>query len=127
MLATLAPGLGELLGSDDPALRRLAPPAYVEDPRADADYQELMAEDLLAAHRGHLEVLAETAEATSLDDEQLLAWMRAVNALRLVLGTRLDVSEDPLDVDADDPDAPAWALYGYLGWLLEHLIAAQSD
>jgi hypothetical protein len=123
----LAPQLGALLGGDDPALRRLTPPAYLDDPQADEDYQALMANDLLAAHRGHLEILAETAQATELDEEQLLAWMRAVNALRLVLGTRLDVSEDQLDIDADDSEARAYALYGYLGWLLEHLVAALAE
>jgi hypothetical protein len=39
----------------------------------------------------------------------------------------LDVSEDdqPFDYDPDDPDAANMALYGYLGVLLEEIVAAQ--
>jgi hypothetical protein len=55
--------------------------------------------------------------------------MGAINDLRLVLGTRLDVSED-MDLDAladDDPLTPAFALYGYLGWLQEQIVAALAN
>ena len=41
-----------------------------------------------------------------------------------MLGTRLDVSEDDLDVDPDDPDAPAHAVYHYLGMLLGEVVDA---
>jgi hypothetical protein len=55
--------------------------------------------------------------------------MHAVNALRLVLGTMLDVKEDdqPFAIDPDDPDAATMALYGYLGVLLEEIVEAQLD
>ena len=47
------------------------------------------------------------------------------NDLRLVLGTRLDVSEDDDPwVDPDDPDAGALIAYGYLGELLEASVRA---
>jgi hypothetical protein len=54
--------------------------------------------------------------------------MTAVNQLRLVLGTRLDVREDadPV-VDPDDPAAPLAEIYAYLGVLLESLIAALEE
>ena len=51
-------------------------------------------------------------------------WLTALNDLRLVLGTRLDVSEDDDDVDPDDPDAPAHAVYHYLGLLLGEVVDA---
>ncbi|CAN5651014.1 hypothetical protein BH20ACT2_BH20ACT2_02940 [soil metagenome] len=128
LLGELAPQLEELLGGDDPSLRRLSPPAYLDDAEADAEFRSLLGDDLLIARRAQLQVLAETADADVLDEEQLLAWMGAVNALRLVLGTRLDVSEDgDAAIDPDDPNAPALALYGYLGWLLEHLVGAAAD
>ena len=41
-----------------------------------------------------------------------------------MLGTRLDVSEDDHDVDPDDPDAPAHAVYHYLGMLLGEVVDA---
>jgi hypothetical protein len=43
-----------------------------------------------------------------------------------VIGTRLDVSEDIPEVPPDDPDAAAYAVYDYLGWLLEHAVGARS-
>ena len=55
--------------------------------------------------------------------------MQSVNALRLVLGTRLDVSEDDdgsEDLPEDHPDAPVWAMYHYLTFLLDRIITAQS-
>jgi hypothetical protein len=30
------------------------------------------------------------------------------------------------EIDHDDPDLPAWALYEFLGWLLEMVIQALS-
>jgi hypothetical protein len=72
-----------------------------------------------------IDVMESTIDATSLDEEQLTAWMGAINDLRLVLGTRLDVSED--DEPPPDPGDPAAALheiYHYLGVLLEAVIDA---
>ncbi|CAN5838856.1 hypothetical protein BH24ACT3_BH24ACT3_02240 [soil metagenome] len=132
LLRTLADQLSNLLGSDDPSLRRLSPPAYLDDAEADAEFQRLMGEDLETSRRAQLTLLAESAEATELDEEQVLAWMGAVNGLRLVLGTRLDVSEefdeDSLRrLDPDDPETAALAVYHYLGWLLEHLVRAVGE
>ena len=44
-----------------------------------------------------------------------------------MLGTRLDVGEELLDIDADDPDAPAYAVYEYLGFLLSEVVDALSE
>ena len=42
--------------------------------------------------------------------------------------TRLDVQEDTFaeELDQNDPRAPALAVYGYLSWLQEQLVAALS-
>ncbi|MDQ1395852.1 MAG: hypothetical protein QOG64_1111 [Acidimicrobiaceae bacterium] len=120
--------LQELLATDDPSLRRLFPPAYLDDEEKEAEYQGLMREDLLARHQAALAILAETIDADEVDEEQLTAWMAALNELRLVLGTRLDVTEDFEDgLDPDDPLAPAFGLYIYLGWLQEQVVAALAN
>ena len=126
LLRSLPGQLAELLGSDDPGLNRLFPTAYTHDPERNAEYHRLMRDDLLERHRGALAVMTETIDAQDLDEEQLLSWMRAVNQMRLVLGTRLDVTEDMYDagVDPGDPRAPAFALYSYLGFLQEHIVQA---
>ena len=50
--------------------------------------------------------LEASLEADELTEAELVGWMNAINSLRLVLGTRLDVSEDddPRRVADDDPD-----------------------
>jgi hypothetical protein len=90
-----------------PAVRRLFPPAYEKDEEREIEYQELMRDELLERRLEHLDVLEETADAAELDDEQIEAWMAAINEIRLVLGTELDITEDedPLDAAADAPDA----------------------
>jgi hypothetical protein len=54
--------------------------------------------------------------------------MLTVNSLRLVLGTLLDVTEDDAEpeLDEDDPVSAQWNLYGWLGWLLEWIVEAQT-
>jgi len=110
---------------DDPSLRRLFPPAY-DDEAEESEYRRLMRNELLGGRRRTLRVLEETAGHDRLTAEEAQAWLTALNDLRLVLGTRLDVSEDTfLDrLDAGDPRAPELALYAYLSWLQEQLVEA---
>ena len=132
LLAALVPQLRAVVAEDagaagDPNLRRLFPTAYPDEPELDREYRSLVSDDLLAHRLAALDTVAETVEATRLDEEQLVAWMGAVNDLRLVLGTRLDVSEDTdLSPAADDPDADSLAVYAYLGILLESIVLALS-
>ena len=106
----------------DPSLRRLFPPAY-DDAEDEHAYRELAGDELLNGRRQALDLLAETAGADRLSAEEADAWLRALNDLRLVLGTRLDVQEGTL---LDQPQTPELAIYGYLSWLQEQLVAALS-
>jgi hypothetical protein len=130
LLGTLVGALRAALDGDvaaEPTLRRLFPPAYVDpdDQEAEAEYQGLMQDELLASRRAALEVLEATATRDRLDEGELLSWMTALNQLRLVLGTRLDVSEDdPPLPDPDDPAAALHEVYHYLGVLLEAVLDA---
>ncbi|MHB1536636.1 MAG: DUF2017 family protein [Acidimicrobiales bacterium] len=117
VLQLLPTQLTELLSQpDDPSLRRLFPPAYhdADDAERQADYRRLMQEDLIERHRQALETLARTAGATELSEEELSAWLHSLNSLRLVLGTRLDVSEDDDPLDATTPEQQLYLLLGYL-------------
>ena len=113
-----------LADTDAPALRRLFPPAYVEDAEKEAGFQALARDELLEARLAALDEVEAALAAPRLDAERAGAFMRACNALRLVLGTRLDVSEDEHRIDPDDPDAPAWALYFFLSALVGELVEA---
>jgi hypothetical protein len=105
---------------DDPSFRRLFPPAY-DDAEHEKAYRDLAGDELLDGRREALELLAATARNDYLTAQEADAWLRALNDLRLVLGTRLDVQEDAL---LDQPQTPELALYGYLSWVQEQLVAA---
>ena len=133
LLRSLVPQLRDLLTTDDPSLTRLFPTAYPDDPERDAGYQALVRDELLEKRFASLDVLEETIEASAggrdLTGDELSAWMRALNDLRLVLGTRLDVTEDddPTDIDPEDPDAAAWSIYHYLAMLLTFIVDALAE
>jgi hypothetical protein len=117
VLAALAPQLRQLLADpDQDMLHRLFPPAYgaETDTAHQEEYRRLMQEDLVERHGAALEVLEQTAGADELDEAQMEAWMRALNHLRLVIGTRLDVTEEDDPTALDDPDHQVYYLLGYL-------------
>ena len=116
-----------LASTDEPSVRRLFPPAYADDPERDAGYQVLTRDELLERKLAAIEVVERTLErGGELDDDAMAAWMGTLNSLRLVLGTRLDVDEELPSLDSDDPLAPAYAVYEYLGWLLSQVVDALS-
>jgi Domain of unknown function (DUF2017) len=124
-----------LLGpSDHPALKRVFPAAYHQSQHAehDAEYQRFMREELVASRLTGIDTVIEALSAKPpLAEGQVLALAQALNGVRLVLGTVLDVGEDddPDGADALDPDDPLAAeqqLYGFLSWLLEWTVRALS-
>lgn len=128
VLADVLPQLRAALQGDasaDPAFKRLFPVAYAQDAEHEAEYRELVGDELLTKRLANVDLVLSTIDAGHLAEEELFAWMGAINDLRLVLGTRLDVSEETdLAVGPDHPEAAAYALYAYLGWLLELLVDA---
>lgn len=126
-LRSLAPEMRELFGTtDDPALERLFPKAYADDEQRNAEYRLLAGTELMESHLAALEALESSADANRLDEDQAYSWMRAINEVRLVLGTRLDVSEEGHERphEADDPRLPAFAAYDYLSQLQAELVDA---
>jgi len=129
LLRSLPAQFREVLQTDDPSLRRLFPPAYLDDDDADDEYRRLMREELLEGKLTALRIVEETAGSDHLTGEQLEAWLGALESLRLYLGTQLDVNEEMHEtlLDPDDPGTPALALYGYLSWLQEQAVEALSS
>jgi Domain of unknown function (DUF2017) len=129
LLRRLPAELQELLAAapEDPSLRRLSPPAY-DDEEDEAEYRRLMGDELASGRRRALQVLEETADRDRLNADEAQAWLTALNDLRLVLGTRLDVEEGTLldNLDPRDPRVPELAVYAYLSWLQEQLVEALS-
>ena len=129
LLRSLPAQFREVLQTDDPSLRRIFPPAYTDDDDANDEFQRLMREELLEGKLAALAIVEETAGADHLTGEQLEGWLGALESLRLFLGTQLDVTEETyaIELDPDDPSAPALALYSYLSWLQEQAVEALSS
>lgn len=134
LLGQLLTELRDLLTSSempagDGRLERLFPPAYLQDPDANAEYQHYMRDELMQSKLSALDTVRDTLEAKDLSEGELMAWMQSVNSIRLVLGTMLDVSEDDdmSDLTPDDPGFGAYLLYGELSVILEHIVAAMGD
>lgn len=126
LLRNLAPQFTALLEDpSQPELERLFPPGYSESDRLEdqVEYRRLTQAELASRHREALDLLASTAGANVLTEEQLLAWSRALNALRLVLGTILGVTEED---ERRRPASQEEALYQWLTYLLGEAIAALS-
>ena len=138
--------LAELLGeleaeevTDDAVHARLYPSAYEEIEAADA-YRQMTENGLRDDRIERAEkCLDEVANAPLkpgglarrerheliLDDEAGDRWLRVLNDLRLVLGTRLGVTEDaepPRTVDPDDREALAYVMYGWLTAVQDSLV-----
>lgn len=110
---------------DAPALQRLFPPAYSDPGHAEFqdEYRRLMQDDLVERNREAAELVVSTSSARTLTEEQMLAWSRAINSVRLVLGTYLDVSEDD---SFRAPRTTEESAYRWLSYLLEETIEALS-
>jgi hypothetical protein len=128
--------LGDEPDRDDPAVERLFPDVY-EDPIEAAEFRRLTESDLKTAKldqaRAVLDSLSPSGGEIRLDEESAEMWLRAINDVRLVLGTRLGVQDDTdLEAELDtavgrDPGSPRvnqLSVYFYLGILLESLVDA---
>jgi hypothetical protein len=124
LLSTLVDQLEELLSTDSPVLERLFPPPYGDDVERNEGYAALAHPELIEHRQAELEVVRSSIEATSVDEEQLSAWMRSINDLRLVLGTILEIEEDGAAPQVDDDNAATHQAYEYLGYLLETIVGA---
>ena len=108
-------------------LERLFPHAHATDRAAEAEYVDANRDELIAARRSSLEIIARTASADHVSDDDADAWLGAINSLRLALGSRLEVSEDPPSVDESDPEYADWICYQYLSYLESELVEAMAE
>ncbi len=136
----------------DPVLRRLFPDAYgdpegapqaaeAEEQRAySAEFRRYTENDLRAGKRENALAVIRTLDALSsasageagavlkLSAEESQQWLRALNDLRLAIGSRLEIAdEDDTDLlyrlPDEDPRKPMVMAYLWLGGLQESLVA----
>ncbi|MFE0811017.1 DUF2017 domain-containing protein [Streptomyces sp. NPDC058794] len=136
----------------DPVLRRLFPDAYgdpasapqaaeAEEQRAySAEFRRYTENDLRAGKRDNALAVVRTLDALSsasagedgavlkLSPEESQQWLRALNDLRLAIGSRLEIAdEDDADLlyrlPDEDPRKPMVMAYLWLGGLQESLVS----
>jgi hypothetical protein len=117
----------DLVDHDDPSAQRLFPVAYADDEAAQSDYHEMMGASLLEHHRHALDTLVSTIDQPTIDADELNGWLGAVEVLRLLLGTQLDVSEDFAEVDPGDPRVDQFTVYQYLSMLQNEIVDTLAD
>ncbi len=124
----LAGELDDGLETNDADLTRLFPPAYGTDEDRSREYDALARHELIDSRRAALATLREALDHPDVDEDGLATLMRAVNDMRLVLGTRLDVTEDVRPrLSPRDPAFPDWLAYERLTHLLAQIIGALSS
>lgn len=109
----------------DPAIARLFPNAYLDDQQAAQDFRRYTEPDLRSEKMQNLDLvsdsLAQDSQSFELTSEETGAWLKSLNDLRLVLGTRIGVSNEYQEDQSDDP---GFHLYDYLTYLQGSLIDA---
>jgi Domain of unknown function (DUF2017) len=120
---------------DDPVVARLLPDAYRDDPEASGEFRRYTERSLrsekAAAARTVLATLPPRGGRIRLSGPEAQAWLRALNDVRLALGTRLGVTDDFEDqvaeIGPDDPRSAAVGIYQWLAFLQETLVQALSS
>lgn len=129
LLAELTDQVGELLAfrdGADPALARLLPDAYRDDPEAASEFRRLMEDDLVSRKQANARVVRESLGdgQVSLSRGAVQSWLRTLTDLRLVIAARLGIEEDT-DAGADDPFLQD--VYGWLGYVQSSILDALED
>jgi hypothetical protein len=133
----------------DPAIARLFPDAYRDDPEASDEFRRFTRQDLAAAKIAAASTVQEalagapaggSASAGSTGDGIVLdaaagwSWLRHLTDVRLTIAARLGIVDDPHAFD-DDPDPDllseddllARSVFDWIGYVQELLIGALED
>ena len=118
----------------DLALARLLPDAYGDDPDLSAEfrrYTEMSLRERKQATAERARALLTDPSREALTDEGCSTFLLALNDLRLVIGSRLEVTDDPAAQAAaiealapDDPRLATFEVYEWLGYLQWTLLSA---
>ncbi len=123
---------GSAVTPEDPVLARLLPDGYRDDPEAAGEFRKYTEPALRNAKyqvaREMLDTLPDAGGRIELTRDQAMAWLKALNDVRLALGVRLGVTEEfEQDWAKLKPDNPQWAafeVYAWLGAVQESLVQA---
>jgi hypothetical protein len=131
-LAAAIGATGPTSPPEDPVLARLLPDAYRDDPEAAGEFRRYTEQGLrsgkVAAAQTVLDTLPAGGGHVRLRPEDAQAWLRALNDVRLAIGTVLGITEDY----EDEMEAASWAdprsayleVYHWLGYVQDSLVRA---
>ncbi len=114
-----------LLEDSDDSLKRLYPPAYLDHSELNVEYVSLVHDDLLQEKLTSIDIFESTIWLEFVEIEKFFSWMAVLNSIRLVLGTRLDVSEED-EFDFEKSHSPEQTLFVWLAMLLEEAVSAST-
>ena len=127
ILRSLVTEMRTLLKADipqqDAVKQRLFPRAY-EGQENEETFRDLVSSDLEKAKLDAVEQVGEAlgtdgAVEIELGPDEVGTWLRLLTDLRLAIGVRLDVTEETMseEIEPDDPNASAFAVLHWLGWV----------
>ncbi|MDA8372837.1 MAG: DUF2017 family protein [Actinomycetota bacterium] len=116
----------EAIAAHSPYVTRLFPPTYPFDHTAQKEIEDVGSDSLAEEHRRILEGLADTVNKPVLTHQDLVVWVGAINDIRLLIGTALDVYEEMDRPGEDDPRFQDFVIFDYLTWLQGSLLAFLS-
>lgn len=120
--------------SRDPALLRLLPDAYPDDPESSTEFRRYTHDSLVARKATNADTVIATLDAVTgepgtettgerrkrlrLEPEQAVAWLTTLTDIRLTLANRMGIIED--DQRSDDPVLQD--LYDWLGFVQNAIV-----
>lgn len=119
----------------DPVVRRLFPDAYPHDPEASSEFRRFTQANQRDAKLAALSVVIDDLEGAGpsgrfgLADDRLNAWLTSLNNLRLSISVRLGITDEHSYDEArerpeHDPRSFLFAIFGWLGLVLQDLVEA---
>ncbi|HXH33854.1 MAG TPA: DUF2017 family protein [Plantibacter sp.] len=138
----------------DPAMARLVPEGYRDDPEAAEEFRRFTADDLVDGKVSAAQTVLDAVTATgpeaevpgvvpagheggvavSLVGDTAWTWLRFLNDTRLTIAARLGIEDDtepfePDPTDDDDEQDPQlmMAIYAWLGYLQESIVAVLDE
>jgi hypothetical protein len=118
------PTLLEIGGKAD---GRLNYTPYPDDPDAAERYRELVGDDLNDLRKADHSEFVAMLSGEPVSAEAVEAFMRVVGEARLVLASRLGITDDGWEAELERGNDPELALLGWLGYLQDAAVETLSD
>lgn len=126
--------LAHLADPGDPAVSRLFPDAYPDDPEASAEFRRFTLDSLAEAKVRNVRAMLRSLEdpgagtgrgrvSVSLDPDEVQSWLRALTDIRLYQAALLGIERDgDTGFRGSLADRRRALVYGWLGYVQESLV-----